>query len=228
MKNQFLIAALAITAIATTASADLVAGWSMTTAVPGSTTGVAFNYGAADAGSNAAGSMLSGSHVAAATTWSSPSGNGSTYSLSSNNWTIGDFYQVSFNTLGSTSNSISWDQTRSGTGPSTFNALMSVDGGASWTTILAGYAVVQAGLTGNGTTSWNNGTNQPGFFTQTVALGAGADNQASVLVRFATTATTAAAGTNRVDNINVTNTVPAPGAIALLGLAGFVARRRRN
>ncbi|RLS62147.1 MAG: hypothetical protein DWH97_12160 [Planctomycetota bacterium] len=226
MKNQFLIAALAITAIATTASADLVAGWSMTTAVPNATTGIAYNYGAADAGSNAAGSMLSGSHVAAATTWS-PSGNGSTYSLSSNNWTIGDFYQVSFNTLGSTSNSISWDQTRSGTGPSTFNALMSVDGGANWTTILAGYAVVQAGLTGSGTTSWNTVTNQPGFFTQTVALGAGADNQASVLVRFATTVTTAAAGTNRVDNINVTNTIPAPGAIALISLAGLVARRRR-
>ena len=228
MKNQFLIAALAITAIATTASADLVAGWSMTTVVPASTTGVAFNYGAADAGSNAAGSMLSGSHVAAVTTWSSPSGNGSTYSLSSNTWTIGDFYQVSFNTLGSTSNSISWDQTRSGTGPSTFNALMSVDGGASWTTILAGYAVVQAGFPQTGTTVWTRLTNQPGFFTQTVALGAGADNQASVLVRFATTVTTPVAGTNRVDNINVTNTVPAPGAIALLGLAGFVARRRRN
>ena len=170
--------------------------------------------------------MLSGSHVAAATTWSSPTGNGSTYSLSSNNWTIGDYYQVSFDTLGSTSNSISWDQTRSGTGPSTFDALMSVDGGTTWTTILAGYAVVQAGLAGSGTTSWNTMTNQP-VFTQTVALGAGADNQASVLVRFATTVTTAAAGTNRVDNINVTNTIPAPGAIALISLAGLVARRRR-
>ena len=211
---------------ANTASADLVAGWSMTTAVPGSTTGAAYSYGAADAGSNAAGSMLSGSHVAAATTWSSPTGNGSTYSLSSNNWTIGDYYQVSFDTLGSTSNSISWDQTRSGTGPSTFDALMSVDGGTTWTTILAGYAVVQAGLAGSGTTSWNTMTNQP-VFTQTVALGAGADNQASVLVRFATTVTTAAAGTNRVDNINVTNTIPAPGAIALISLAGLVARRRR-
>ncbi len=212
---------------ANTASADLVAGWSMTTAVPAATTGVAYSYGAADAGSNAAGSMLSGSHVASATTWSSPAGNGSTYSLSSNNWTIGDYYQVSFDTLGSTSNSISWDQTRSGTGPSTFDALLSVDGGTTWTTILAGYAVVQAGLAGTGTTSWNTVTNQPGFFTQTVALGAGADNQASVLVRFATTVTTASGGTNRVDNINVTNTIPAPGAIALISLAGLVSRRRR-
>jgi len=40
--------------------------------------------------------------------------------------------------------------------------------------------------------------------------------------------TVAAGGTNRIDNIIVSgDVVPAPGAIALLGLAGLVARRRR-
>ena len=43
-----------------------------------------------------------------------------------------------------------------------------------------------------------------------------------------TLVTTAAAGTNRVDNIVVSgNVAPAPGAIALLGLAGLIGRRRR-
>ena len=171
--------------------------------------------------------MLSSAHVAAATTYSSPSGNGSTYSLSANNWAIGDNYQVAFSTVGSAGLSISWDQTRSGTGPATFDALLSIDGGATWTNLLAGYSIVQAGLMGTGTTSWNTVTNQPGFFTQTVALGLDAENLADVRVRFSSTVTTTAGGTNRIDNIKVTNNIPSPGAIALLGLAGLVARRRR-
>gem|GEM_PF-494289 len=227
MKNHFLIAALATTAIATTASASLLAGWTMPTAVPSATTGSNYNYGAADLGDMIAGSMLSGSHAAAATTWSSPAGNGSTYSLSSNNWAIGDYYQVAFSTVGAESIVVSWDQTRSSTGPSTFSANFSIDGGATWSAAPLAYTVVQAGLAGTGTTSWNTVTNQAVFFTTSFTLDSSANNRASVLVRLSTTVTTSAAGTNRVDNIMV-NGVPAPGAIALLGLAGFVARRRRN
>ena len=41
--------------------------------------------------------------------------------------------------------------------------------------------------------------------------------------------TTAAGGSNRIDNVTVsTGPVPAPGAVALLGLAGLAARRRRR
>ena len=227
MTKQFLFAAVAASVAAATASANLVCGWTMTTAVPALTTGVSYNYGAADQGTGTAGSMLSSAHAASAATYTSPSGNGSTYSLSSNNWTIGDNYQVAFSTIGSAGLSISWDQTRSSTGPSVFDALVSIDGGVTWTNLLTGYSVVQAGLAGTGTTSWNTVTNQPGFFTQTVALGVAAENQTEVRVRFSSTVTTAAAGTNRIDNIMVTNNIPSPGAIALIGLAGLVARRRR-
>ncbi len=227
MKHQFLIAALATTAIATTASASLLAGWTMPTAVPAATVGSNYSYGAADLGDLIAGSMLSGSHLAAATTWSSPSGNGSTYSLSSNNWTIGDYYQVAFSTVGAESIVVSWDQTRSGTGPSMFSANFSIDGGLTWSAAPLAYTVIQAGLAGNGTTSWNTATNQPVAFLTSFTLDSSANNQASVLVRLSTTVTTTAAGTNRIDNIMV-NGVPAPGALALLGLAGFAARRRRN
>ena len=227
MTKQFLFAAVAASVAAATASADLVCGWTMATAVPAATTGVSYNYGAADQGTGTAGSMLSSAHAASAATYTSPSGNGSTYSLSANNWAIGDNYQVAFSTVGSAGLSISWDQTRSGTGPATFDALLSIDGGATWTNLLTGYSVVQAGFAGTGTTSWNTVTNQPGFFTQTVALGVAAENQTEVRVRFSSTVTTAASGTNRIDNIMVTNNIPSPGAIALLGLAGLVARRRR-
>ena len=226
MTKQFLFAAVAASVAAATASADLVCGWTMATAVPAATTGVSYNYGAADQGTGTAGSMLSSAHAASAATYSSPSGNGSTYSLSSNNWTIGDNYQVAFSTIGSAGLSISWDQTRSSTGPATFDALLSIDGGATWTNLLTGYSVIQAGFAGTNTTSWNTTTNQSAF-TQTVALGVAAENQTEVRVRFSSTVTTAAAGTNRIDNIMVTNNIPSPGAIALLGLAGLVARRRR-
>ncbi len=230
MNNRSLVAASLITAgaVSMSASAALVAGWSMSTAVPAATTGINYTYGAADLGDATAGTSLTGFHAAAATTWSSPAGNGSTYSLSSNNWAIGDYYQVSLSTTGYADPiTISFDQTRSGTGPATFDVLMSVDGGASFTTVLASYVVVQAGLAGTGTTSWNTVTNQAGFTTTITGLTAAA-GQASVIFRIQSTVTTAAAGTNRVDNINVySGAVPTPGAIALLGVAGVVGRRRR-
>ena len=230
MNNRSLVAASLITAgaVSMSASAALVAGWSMSTAVPAATTGINYTYGAADLGDATAGTSLTGFHAAAATTWSSPAGNGSTYSLSSNNWAIGDYYQVSLSTTGYADPiTISFDQTRSGTGPATFDVLMSVDGGASFTTVLASYVVVQAGLAGTGTTSWNTVTNQAGFTTTITGLSAAA-GQASLIFRIQSTVTTAAAGTNRVDNINVySGAVPTPGAIALLGVAGLVGRRRR-
>lgn len=231
MNNRSLVAASLITAgaVSMSASAALVAGWSMSTAVAASTTGTNYNYGVANLGDATSGTMLSGFHAVAATTWSSPAGNGSTYSLSSNNWTTGDYYQVSLSTTGYTEEiTLSFDQTRSSTGPSTFAVLMSIDGGSNFTTVLASYSVIQAGGASTGTTSWNSVTNQPTAFTTTVSGLSAAAGQASVIFRIQSTVTTAAAGTNRVDNINVySGAVPTPGAIALLGVAGLVGRRRR-
>ena len=224
-----LLIASAVIATTSAASADVIAGWSMPTAVAAATTGTNYTYGAADLGALTSGTSLSGYHTASATTWSSPGGNGSTYSLSSNNWTTGDYYQVSMATTGYSDISVSWDQTRSSTGPAAFSLTMSTDGGANFTTLLASYNVVQAGLTGSGTTTWNATTNQTGFTTTTV-VGISAANKGNVLFRFSSLSTTATAGTGRVDNISVTGAVvpvPTPGAIALVGLAGLAARRRR-
>lgn len=226
-KTLSLVVVAAATFVAFPSSAAVIAAWTMATAIPAATVGISYTYGAADSGDMAAGTVLSSSHTSALTTYSTPAGNGSTYSFSSNNWTTGDYYQVSVSTIGYDTVSITWDQTRSGTGPSIFDAVMSIDGGASWTTILAGYTVIQAGFAGTGTTTWNTTVNQAVFFTQT-ASSASAANQSNVLFRLRSTVTTAAAGTNRIDNVIVQGSViPAPGAIALLGLAGLVGRRRR-
>ncbi len=226
--KQFMVAAAIGFAVSANASASLVAGWTISTAVPAATTGSNYTYGGADQGDAAAGTVLSGFHAAAAATWSSPSGNGSTFSLSSNNWAIGDYYQVSVSTTGYSDISLTFDQTRSGTGPATFDVLMSVDGGANFTTLLAGYSVIQAGLAGSGTLSWSAAGAYQTAFTTTILSIAGASEQSSVIFRISSAVATAAAGTNRIDNINVySGPVPAPGAIALLGLAGLAGRRRR-
>jgi MYXO-CTERM domain-containing protein len=199
----------------------------MPTAVPAATTGTNYVYGAADAGDATAGTSLSAFHALAATTWSSPAGNGSTYSLSSNNWSVGDYYQISVSTTGFSDISLVWDQTRSSTGPSSFRVDMSTDG-TNFSTILASYSVIQAGLTGTNTLAWSAANGVQGAFTTTVASIAGADNQATLIFRFVNLSTVAAGGTNRIDNIVVSGApIPAPGAIALLGLAGLAARRRR-
>ena len=56
----------------------------------------------------------------------------------------------------------------------------------------------------------------------------GIENLSEVLVRFRATVAGAATGSNRIDNVMVySGAVPTPGALALLGIAGLVGRRRR-
>lgn len=227
MTKQFLLAAAVGLVASTGASAAIVSGWTISTAVPAATTGSNYTYGAADTGDVTAGTSLSGFHALAATTWSSPSGNGSQYSLSSNNWSVGDYYQIAVSTVGYTDIYLAFDQTRSSTGPSIFDVQMSTDG-TSFTTILAGYSVIQAGLAGTGTLAWSTANGVQSAFTTTIASIAGADNQATLYFRIVNQSTVATGGTNRIDNIMVSSgPIPAPGAIALLGLAGLATRRRR-
>jgi hypothetical protein len=67
-------------------------------------------------------------HHASTSTYSSPSGNGSAHSFSSNAWSKDDYYQFSLSTLGSSGVSLSWDQTSSSTGPKDFELEYSTDG----------------------------------------------------------------------------------------------------
>ena len=204
--------------VVSSASADVIAGWGMPTAVAASTTGATYSYGAANLGALVSGSMLSGTHSNALTAWSSPAGNGTTYALSSNAWNVGDYYQISLATTGYSGVSVAWDQTRSSTGPAGFEAVLSVDGGSTFSS-LGAYTVNQV--------SWS--ATVPVTTSSFGSLASAADNQASVIIRFkvVTAGTSTTSGTNRIDNIVVSGVIPAPGAVALIGLAGLVSRRRR-
>ena len=225
-----LVAVVAATAVATSASAAVVAGWTITTAFPTGAgnvpTGVTYTVGAANEGLQTTGSELRSVHSLAAATYTSPAGNGSQYAFSSNNWSTGDFYEARLSTLGYSDISISWDQTRSSTGPATFELVMSTDGGANFTTLLASYTVLQSGG-GGAPGTWSSTTYNP--ISSLNQAAAAADNQANVIFRFRSLATTAAAGSSRIDNVMIySGPVPAPGAIALLGVAGLAGLRRRR
>lgn len=230
MSRLSLVAVAASSTLVASASAALVAGWTITTAFPTGAgnvpTGPTYSVGAANDGLQTGGSELKSVHALAASTYTSPSGNGSLYGFSSNNWSTGDYYEARVSTTGYTDISISWDQTRSATGPITFDLIMSTDGGANFTPLLAGYTVLQSGG-GGAPGTWSTTTYNPIYsFNQAASA---ADNQTEVIFRLRSLSTTAAAGSNRIDNVMIySGPVPAPGAIALLGVAGLAGLRRRR
>ena len=63
-----------------------------------------------------------------ATTYSSPTGNGSGHSLAANNWAVGDYFQFACSTLNASDISVAWDQVSSATGPALFQLEYSTDG----------------------------------------------------------------------------------------------------
>ncbi len=230
------IASLALVAAATsTAGAELIAGWEIVTAFPTGAgnvpTGTTYSVGGANTGANAGLGELISVHQLAAATYTSPAGNGSQYAFSSNNWLTGDYYEARVSTLGYSGIELSWDQARSSTGAKQFELIMSVDGGANWSTIVATYDVLQSGG-GGAPGTWSSTTYNP-LYSTVASLGAAADNQSEVIVRWralvdavSSTGAYAATGSVRLDNV-MFNAIPAPGALALLGLAGLSARRRR-
>jgi MYXO-CTERM domain-containing protein len=244
MTRLSLAAIVASTACVASASADLVVGWTIPNAFPSGAgnvpTGTFYSVGAGDQGAASAGTSLSSTHQLAAsgstpTSYTSPAGNGSAYAFSSNVWKAGDYYQASFSGTGYTGLSFTWDQTRSGTGPATWTLIMSVDGGSNWTTLLASYAPIINSAAPTGAGAWSS-TTYNAAYTSVVQLGASADNAASIIVRMQATVDSVngsgvyqAGGTARIDNVFINGSaVPAPGAVALLGVAGLAARRRRR
>jgi hypothetical protein len=191
---------------------------------------------AAELGVYAAASQALGSHAGAAV-YSSPAGNGSAHSFSSNTWAVGDYYQLSTKSLNYADIKLSWDQTSSATGPKDFELYYNVNGGAY--TLAGSYVVLpnQAGAPGAG--AWNSTTAIPAYsYVADLSSIAALENKNAISfrLRMSTTAdstppgTVAAAGTDRIDNFRVIATqIPLPGAaFVFVGVAAAagVARRR--
>jgi hypothetical protein len=273
VSTRLAVAALAA-AVASSASADLIAGWTIPCAFPvgagnvptgnsylvplavnsdgtynanpntaGTTPWDPALAGRADVGANKlqSGYALSAWHQLASsgstpTSYTAPAGNGSQYSFSSNVWKAGDYYQAAFSTAGYDSIGFSFDITRSTTGPATIAVLLSTDGGVSFSPVLASYSVIVNTTVAGGVSAWSASIPRQSAFNVSVNLNSAAANNSNVVVRIQALVDGVNAsnvfqpgGTLRLDNVMVNgNLVPAPGAMALLGLAGLVGSRRRR
>lgn len=222
------LAATAGAIVSAHAGAAVLADWTFETSIPASA-----GPFAAELGINAATSQASGFH-AGASTYSSPAGNGSAHSFSSNTWAVNDYYQFKTSTTGYQNISISWAHTGSNTGPLHFGLFWSTDG--STFTQIGGTLSVLANAAPDGPWSGVSVPN-PSAFVFSFSGPAALNNQANVFFRIKNLdtvsingGTVAAGGTSRVDDVIISgDQVPAPASVALMGLAGLVAgRRRRN
>jgi hypothetical protein len=100
----------------------------------------------ADLGMNTTGSTFNAVH-ANSSSWSTTSGNGSNKSLSVNNWSVNDYYQFNFSSIGFQNQEISFSQTGSNTGPANFKAFYSIDG-VNFTELAAAYNITNDGWSG--------------------------------------------------------------------------------
>jgi hypothetical protein len=169
---------------------------------------------AADIGSG----TFSAFHFRAATAvYSTPAGNGSSKSLSVNNWTNSpaDFFQFTASTLGYAEIAVSYDQVGSGTGPGNFNFQYSTDG-VNFTTF-SNYTLLST------ITGWSGGAANPGSsFSFDLSSVSALTNQAIVYFRVADGSTASvsggtvgAGGTDRIDNVAVFGTVPGPTVVVV-------------
>ncbi len=231
---SILSAALLAMSVSASASAVTVAQWDFEptkTPADSSNTATYPNAIAPTVGSGNA----SGVHDDATTDWSTPVGNGSANSFSSNTWTEGDYYQFQTSTTGYADVMLSWDQTSSNTGPKDFKLSYSTNGTAF--TDFTSYSVL---ANGSPNTAWASGSYNAAFnFNFDLSAITALDNQANVYFRLTDISTTSAngsvvatGGTDRVDNFTVI-AAPVPEAdtyalmLAGMGLVGFLARRRK-
>jgi hypothetical protein len=232
MKKLFKALAVACALLGLTsapASAAMVAQWTFETSLPATSGAFVPEVGAG---------LATAFHVNPATVYSSPAGNGSAHSFSSNTWTVGDYLQFRVSTAGFSGVSVSWDQTSSNTGPRDFQLQFSFDGSV-FMPISSQYSVLPNAAPNP---PWNATSASPLFgFSRDLSGIPELDNSPFAYFRLVNSSTVAAngslvaaGGTSRVDNFTVYATptaVPLPAAAWLLGsgvlaLGGMVRRRR--
>ena len=239
MKNANLALALvAGAAIASTANADLVAHWNFNDSTANLVSGQlgVLNSLASNSGSgtlsasssfntvsngtadglfgtfsgsavNAVGADASGGSLVLQASLGGVSANPVTANGSSALFSVG---KASFSDL-----SFSFAHRRTSTGFSSLQVAYSIDGGISFSNLGA---------------SINPGTSSTFTASNFSLAGNGAVNAASsIIFRITYDGATGGAGNARVDNVQINGTlIPAPGALALVGLGGLVAARRRR
>jgi hypothetical protein len=149
-----------------------------------------------------------GVHDSELTDYSSPVGNGSAESFSSNRWAVGDFYEFQISTEGYENISISFDQTSSNTGPRDFGISYSTTGIEPFDTTGITYTVL-ANDSPNPT--WSSESPHAEFSYQFDLSGfPELDDQATMFLRLVDLSDTSAnggtvgtSGTSRVDNFSI-------------------------
>lgn len=234
-KLPILLTALAITA---TSHAAVLSSWTYEVTTPADVTdNTTAPTTASEAGLVTTG-VSSAFHTSALTDWTTPTGNGSANSLSTNNWTVGDYYQFTTSTTGYAGVTITFDQVSSSTGPRDFTIYYSTDG-TSFTSTGNSYTVFQNSAVGTNAFSfgtWSSSTANSAYsYSFNLSSITALDNQSTIYLRLQLSGTAnpaggtfAAAGTNRVDNVSISATaVPEPG-ISLISTIGFIGLLRRR
>jgi hypothetical protein len=186
----------------TTIQYEVISRWNfegITTSNTGTDAIVSSGSIVADSGMLTSGSAFSGHHSSSSTVWSNSSGNGSTKSVSSNYWAVGDYYQFLFSTVGYRQILITWDQIGSNTGPKDFKIRYSTDG-----TTFADAAAGSYSITNDG---WSSSYNAVSRRTLDLSSITTLNNQATVYIRVVDNSTTSinggtvgTGGTGRIDN----------------------------
>lgn len=160
-----------------------------------------------------------GWHADDQTDWSSPSGNGSSKSLSANRWSIDDYFEFEVSTLGLSDIQVSWDMRRSNTGPERFRLQWS-NNGTDWETLPAVIHVADS--------DWKTTTRLDSSF-YLFSLPDGAEDSNQLILRLMAEAVSSSwQGTAVIDNVSVVS-IPEPSSFAIISSVGaliFVALTR--
>ncbi len=211
---------------ACTADAETIAEWTFEDSYSyiqaSSGPGTALTGVPAEVGSGTA----SGLHSSSSTKWTAPIGNGSSHSLSANNWSEGDYYEFETSTVGFDNITVSYDQTSSSTGPGSFSLQYSTDGQDF--TPFQGYSVQENGGSHG---SWNTTSSNPAYcYSFDLSPVAELNNAANVYFRLVNAAGTTpsggnigAGGADRIDNFTIgVAAVPEPHGLFILGGLGLL------
>jgi hypothetical protein len=195
-----------------TLHADTIADWSFETYYQSpSVTSTNSSVLSPDLGPS--GSLAWGHHASTNSSFDSAAGNGSNRSFDADHWATNDYFEFQTGTVGYTNVSISFDQYRSGTGPTNWDFEYSTDG-SHFTTAMT-YSVTN-------TPGWTTSTYRSAYtFTVDLAPAPELSENLNVFFRLiAKSAPGGTAGASRVDNFAVFGTlapVPEPSVLVLMG-----------